>query len=566
MLGVWLFQISILLLCLVTAAFFLGEYMARVFRGKKTILSPVLVPVENFVYRTFQVNPQEEMNWREFILNFLLFIFLGLVTLVFLQRFQYLLPLNPEHLPAINWGQVLNAAISFVTNTNWQFQQPETSISYLTRILGLGVQNFLSAAVNITIGVVVINGFLRKNDEGLGNFWVYLTRSILYILLPLSLLLALFLMLQGTPNNLKPYVHVKTLEGKEQIIAQGPVASQVAIKQLGSNGGGVFAANAAHPYENPTPLTDWISVLAMLLIAAAFPFMFGAMARDRSKGWAIFIAMTLLFLLMLSLSSWAELHSLPMFDNLNIADGISMEGKELRFGNIATAVFATTATATSSGSTNSFFASLMPLTGMVLVVNMALGGIIFGGVGTGFINMMFYVILTMFLIALMIGRTPEIYGKKLGVREMIITVIALFIPGALQLILSAIAIYLDPVVAAASGGSNHGLTEIFYNYTSTIKNNGSSFDILRAPNLFYSFSTSLAMLVGYLLTAISALTLAGFMVKKNISPKLTHFSTTNVSFVLLLVSVVLVIGSLSFLPILALGPVVEHLKMLGGGF
>lgn len=566
MFGIWLFQISILLLCLVTAAFFLGEYMARVFGGKKTILSPVLVPVENFIYGIFRINPKEEMDWQEFTVNFLLFLFIGFITLVFLQRVQHLLPLNPEHLPAINWEQAFNTAISFVTNTNWQPQRPEVSISHLTRILGLGVQNFLSAAVNITIGVTFISGFLRRNDEGLGNFWVYLTRSILYILLPLSLILTIFLMFQGTPNNLKPYVHVKTLEGTEQIIAQGPVASQVAIKQLGANGGGIFAVNAAHPYENPTPLTDLINILAMLIIAAAFPFMFGAMAKDRLEGWTIFIAMALLFLLMLTLSSWSELHNIPMFDNLNIANGVGMEGKELRFGNISTAIFATAATATSNGSANSLYASLMPLTGLILVVNMALGEVIFGGVGSGFVNMIFYVILTMFLIALMIGRTPEIYGKKLGVREMVITVVALFVPGALQLILSAAAIYLDPAIAAVGSGSNHGLMEIFYNYTSTVRNNGSSFAVFRAPNSFYNFSTSVAMLVGYLLMAISALALAGSMVKKNISPKLTRFPTTNILFILLLVSVILVIGSLSFLPILVLGPAVDYLKMISGGF
>ncbi len=563
MLGTWLFQIAVLLLCLTTSAFFLGEYMARVFMGKKTLLSPLMVPLENFIYGIFRIDFQEDMGWKEFSANFLLFIVLGFLVLFLLQKFQHVLPLNPEKFSSIRWDRAFNGAVSFITNTNWQPYTPEIEISYFTRLVGMGVQNFLSTAAGMAIAVAFINGMLRKNGNGIGNFWVYLTRSILYVLLPLSLLMSIFLMLQGTPNNLNPYVKVKTLEGREQVIAQGPVASQVAIRQLGTSGGGIFAANAAHPYENPTPLTDLVNILALLLIAAAFPFMFGAMIRDRTEGWIIFAAMALLFILLLAISSWSELRGSEIFEKLNIGQGISMEGKELRFGNISTAAFATAATATAGGAANASYVSLMPLTGMMLLLAMTMGEVVFGGIGYGFIGMMFYVVLTMFLIALMIGRSPEIYGKKLGTREMVITVLVLFMPGILQLVLTATAVYIAPPIATAG---NQGLIKIFYNYVSVVANNGSSFGTIHSHGVFYNLATSWAMFAGYLLLSLSALAMAGSMVKKNVSPKATHFHTANGLFILLLISVILVISSLSFLPAFALGPMISHLRMIAGIF
>ncbi len=557
----WLFQIVALLFFLTVVAFFLGEYMARVFVGKRTLFSFVLLPAEYFIYRIFGIDPDEEMSWKAFTGNFLLWILIGIVFLFFLQLIQHLLPLNPEHLKSMNWDSALNSAISFVTGTDWQAYNAETSVSYFTAIVGFGTQNFVATATCMAVAVALINGLIRKADAGVGNFWVYLTRSVLYILLPLSVVLAAFLMFQGVPDNFDSYTRAKTLEGREQIIAQGPVASQMSVKLLSASGGDFFTANAAHPYENPTPFTDLIAILAFLVIAAAFPFMFGAMIKDRREGWMIFIAMSILFLLGLLFAIWSESSGSVIFDQLHISQGISMEGKEVRFGNVSSATFATAATATSCGAANSSFTSLMPLTGLVLMFNLSVGEAIFGGSGLGLVNMMFYVILAMFLIALMIGRSPEIYGKKLGSYEIIITSVALFTPGVLQLIFTAFAIIFDP--NGANSGT-HGLSEIFYTYSSTIKNNGSPFSSLKANTLFYNFTISIAMLAGYLITIIPALAIAGSMVIKNIVPKNIRFPTTNLLFMFILVGVVLIITCLSFLPIFMLGPLLEHLRALNG--
>ena len=408
MLGAWFFQIATLLILLTICAFFLGEYMAKVFAGERTFISPILAPVEKLIYRFFGVDPSEDMDWKTFAMNVVLFIFVGIIALFLLLRMQDVLPLNPNGFQAIRWDTAINAAVSFVTNSNWQSYKSEAVISYLSSMLGMGLQNFLSAATGMAVAVALINAFVRKNTEGIGNFWVYLTRSIIYVLLPLSIILSIFLVSQGSIDNLNPYVHIKTLEGKEQIIAQGPAASQIAIKHLGTSGGGFFAANSAHPYENPTPVTDYINILALLLIVAAFPFVFGALIKDRSQGFAIFIAMMLLFVIGLCFVIWSESHGNPLLTKLGIHNGVNMEGKEVRFGPLASAVFASSATATSTGAASSSYDSLMPLTGLVLIFNMAIGEVIFGGVGTGFVGMMFYVMLTMFLTGLMIGRSPEV--------------------------------------------------------------------------------------------------------------------------------------------------------------
>lgn len=562
MLGSLLFQIPILLFLLTICAMILGEYMARVFTGERTFLSPLLAPIEKFLYKIFRINPEEEMTWQVFLGNFLLFILLGIVVLFLLQQYQNFLPLNPEAFPKIKWDTAINTAISFVTNTDWQADKSEATLSHLTRMLGLGLQNFLSAAVGMSIAIALINAFVRKNTTTIGNFWVYLTRSIIYILLPLSIILTLFLISQGTPENLSHSVLAQTLEGKEQIIAQGPAASQIAIKQLGTNGGGFFAANAAHPYENPTPLTDIINILALLIIAAAFPFTFGAMMKNRSQGWAIFMAMMLLFVISLIFVLWSESHGNPLLTKFNIQHNINLEGKEVRFGTTASAVFAHAATATTSGAANSSYTSLMPLTGLVLIFNMAIGEVIFGGVGAGLINMIFYMVLSMFLIGLMIGKSPEIYGKKLEPREMLITVIALFIPNIFQLVFTAITLAIDTNVSSLFNPMFHGLSEIFYNYTSAIGNNGSSF--AGSNTKFYNLNIALVMLIGYLAKNISALLLAGSIVKRNSSPLTTRFPTTGPTFVIVLLVIILFIGTLTFLPILVLGPVLEHLSILSG--
>lgn len=564
MYGTWLFQIAALLVFLTILAFFLGEYMAKVFVGERTLLSPLFMPIENLLYKIFGIDPEEDMSWKTFTLHLVFFVFLGIVTLYVLQRTQYWLPLNPEGFVNVSWDTALNAAISFATNTNWQPYVSEATMSYFTKMCGMGVQNFLSAATGMAVAVALINAFTRKNAVGIGNFWVYLTRSIVHILLPLSIVLALFLVSQGSVDNLNSHVHARTVEGKEQIIAQGPVASQVAIRNLGTSGGGFFAANAAHPYENPTPLTDYISILALLVIAAAFPFVFGALIKDRAQGWAIFVVMLLLFIIGAYFVVGSELYSSPLFTKLGISGGVNMEGKEVRFGSLASAVFANAATATSAGAANAAYDSLLPLASLVLIFNMVIGGIVFGGVGTGFIGMMFYVVLTMFLIGLMIGRSPEVYGKKLDPYEMIMTVLALFLPCILQLLLGALTLTLNVGTAGLGNPAFRGLSEVIYAYASAIGNNGSALAGLKANTVFYNLITGFLMLFGRLITIIPALAIAGSIAQKNITPPATRFPTASALFVLVLAGVILIVGALTFFPVLVLGPVAEHLYVLAG--
>jgi potassium-transporting ATPase potassium-binding subunit len=558
------FQIVIFLFVLTILAIPLGEYMAKVFSNEQTFLSPVLAPVENFLYRIFGVDPSEDMDWKTFAINVLIFNLIGLVVLFLLQEVQNFLPLNPQKFKAVRWDTAINAAISFVTNTNWQSYKSEMTMSYLTQMLGFSLQNFLSAGTGIAIAIAFINAFVRKSTEGLGNFWVYFTRSIIYVLLPLAVILSVFLVSQGCIENLKPYVHVQTLEGKEQIIAQGPAASQIAIKHLGTNGGGFFSANSSHPYENPTPLTDYLEILSMLLIAAAFPFVFGALKNNRAQGWAIFIAMMTLFIIGLSFAVWSEMHGNPLLTKLGIQDGINMEGKEVRFGSLASAFFSSVTTATSTGAVNASHGSLMPLTSLVALFNMAIGEVIFGGVGVGFIGMIFYAMLTMLLIGLMIGRTPELYGKKLEPYEMIVTIIALFLPCILQLILSAIAAANNVGVAAIGGQIPHSLSEILYTYASGVGNNGSALGGLESNTIFYNLTTGFAMLFGRFITLASALAVAGSIVQKKVNPTTSQFPTTNGLFIFVLMLVVIVVGSLTFFPVFVLGPILEHLNILAG--
>ncbi|CAL7960583.1 K(+) transporting P-type ATPase subunit KdpA [Gammaproteobacteria bacterium] len=560
----WLFQIAMFLFVLTVIAIPFGEYIAKVFAGERTFLSPVFVPVERFLYKIFGVDPHEDMDWKTFTVNLLLFNLVGLVALFLLQEVQGFLPLNPEKLKAVRWDTAINVAISFVTNTDWQSYKSETTMSYLTQMLGLGLQNFLSAATGMAAAVAFINAFIRKNTVGIGNFWVYLTRSLIYILLPLAIAVALVLIAQGCVDNFQPYVHVQTLEGKEQIIAQGPAASQIAIKHLGTSGGGFFTANSAHPYENPTPFTDYLELLSLLIIAAAFPFAFGAFVNNRAQGWAIFIAMMLLFIMGLSFALWSEFHGNPLLTKLGVHHGLNMEGKEERFGTLASVIFASASTATSTGAMNASLDSLMPLTGLITFFNIAIGGVVFGGVGCGFIGMLFYGILAMFLIGLMIGRTPEIYGKKLEPYEMIVTVIVLFLPCIFQLILSAIAATTSIGIASLGNPSPHGLSEIIYTYASSVSNNGSAFMGLESNIPFYNLTTGFAMLFGRFIAIVCALAIAGSMVQKKINAPTARFPTASPLFVFVLVSVVLIIGALTFFPVLVLGPVLEHLYILDG--
>lgn len=557
-------QVLVFLAVLTAIAYPLGEYMARVFSGGRTFMSPIIAPIENCCYKIFKVNPHEEHDWKTFVLDLVVFNLIGLVALFLLQEIQQFLPLNPQKLGAVKWHTAINTAISYVTNTNWQSYKNEITMSYLTKMLGQNLQNFLSSATGIAAGIAFIHGFQRKTTVLIGNFWVYLTRAILYILLPLAIILSLTLVSQGVVQNFNSYTKVHTMEGPEQILAQGPAASQVAIKHLGTNGGGFFAANSAHPFENATPLTDYLEILGLLIIAAAFPFTFGAILKDRKQGWTIFMAMLLLFVIGLSAAIWSEFHGNPLLEKIGVLHGVNMEGKEVRTGQLASLVFANSTTATSTGAVNTMHGSLMPLTGLVLTFNMAIGEVIFGGVGTGFIGMLFYAILAMFLIGLMVGRSPEIYGKKLEPYEMIMASIALLLPAIAQLILSAISITSKAGIASLGNPGSHGLSEILYAFASGMGNNGSAFGGLNTNVPFYNLMLGAAMLIGRIVIIIPALALAGSLVEKKLAPLTARFPTAKPPFVIILVLTVMLLGALTFFPVWVLGPILEHVSIFSG--
>jgi K+-transporting ATPase ATPase A chain len=551
----------ILFLCVLTLfALPLGEFIAKVFSGRRTFLTWVLGPVERVLYRLFGVDEKEEMSWKTYAFSLIIFNMIGIVVLLVLQLIQGLLPFNPQRFGAVRWDTALNTAISFVTNTNWQAYGGERTMSYFTQMVGLTVQNFLSAAVGLAAVVALIRGFVRKSVNTIGNFWVDLTRAVLYVLLPLAIIWALVLASQGVVQTLAPSIHAQTLAGQEQVIAVGPAASQVAIKQLGTNGGGFFNANSAHPFESPTPLTDFMEVLGLMLIPASLPFTLGGMLRKRRQGWAIFAAMMVLFLLGLTVTLWAELQGSPILEKIGILHGVNMEGKEVRFGVTHSILFAQSTTATSCGAVNSMHDSLMPLSGLVLLFNMAIGEVIFGGVGVGLIGMMIYAILTMFLAGLMIGRTPEFIGKKLEPYEMIMSVIAILSSAIAMLVLASVAISTRIGLSSLNNAGPHGLSEILYAYASTANNNGSAFAGLNANTLFYNLTTAFAMLVGRFTTIIPALAIAGSLAKKQVVPiSAGTFPTTSMLFVVMLASVVIIVGALTFFPALTLGPLLEHL-------
>jgi K+-transporting ATPase ATPase A chain len=555
-----LFSVVLFLGLLTLCAVPLGKFIAKVFSNKRTFLTPVVGPVEKAIYRLLGVDEKEEMTWKTYALSLIIFNALGMIVLFVLQLVQGLLPFNPQRFGAVRWDTALNTAISFTTNTNWQAYGGEQTMSYLTQMLGITVQNFLSAATGLAAAIAFIRGFVRKTSTTIGNFWVDLTRSILYILLPLAIIWALVLLSQGVVQTLRPSLRVQTLEGQEQVIAVGPAASQVAIKQLGTNGGGFFNANSAHPFENPTPLTDFMEVLGLMLIPVSLPFALGAMLNKRRQGWAIYAAMMVLFLLGLAITLGVELQGSPILEKIGVLHGVNMEGKEVRFGVVHSVLFAQSTTATACGAVNSMHDSLMPLSGMVLIFNIAVGEVIFGGVGVGLIGMVIYAILTMFLAGLMIGRTPEFIGKKLEPYEMIMSVIAILSSAITMLVLASMAISTRAGVSSLNNAGPHGLSEILYAYASTANNNGSAFAGLNANTPFYNLTTAFAMLVGRFTTIIPALAIAGALVKKQRVPASAGtFPTTSTLFVVMLVSVVIIVGALTFLPALTLGPLLEHL-------
>jgi K+-transporting ATPase ATPase A chain len=559
--------LCVILLPLITAllAFPLGEFMAKVFSGSRTFLTPLIAPVERMLYRLFRVDEKEEMSWKTYTLSLVIFNIIGILTVFVLQIVQGILPFNPQKFGSVRWDTALNTAISFGTNTNWQAYSGEQTMSYLTQMLGLTVQNFFSAAIGIAAVVAVIRGFIRKTSNAIGNFWVDLTRSIFYVLLPLAIIWSLLLVSQGVVQTLSGSITAHTLDGGKQIIAVGPVASQEAIKEIGTNGGGFFNANSAHPFENPTPLTDFLEMLGLLLIPMALPFTFGAMLKNRRQGIAIFAAMLILYLVGLGIFVRAEMHGNPLLQKAGVISGLNMEGKEVRSGIINSVLFAQSTTVTSCGAVNSMHDSMMPVSGLILMFNIAIGEVIFGGVGTGLIGMLSYAILTMFLAGLMIGRTPELMGKKLELFEMVMSLIVILSPAILLLLLSGMAISIQAGLSSLSNSGPHGLSEIIYAFASTSGNNGSAFAGLNANTIFYNLTTSGAMLIGRFSTIIPALAIAGSLANKKIVPSsVATFPTTGLLFIFMLIGVIIVVGALTFFPVFTLGPLLEHLLMMTG--
>lgn len=542
----------------------LGAYMTRVFNGESTWLQPVLRPIERGLYRVAGTREDEEQNWVTYAVAMLLFNFAGFIILYLLQRFQAVLPLNPAGMAEVGPELAFNTAASFVTNTNWQNYGGETTMSYLTQMMGLAVQNFVSAATGIAVAMAVIRAFSRKSVSTLGNFWVDLVRGTFYILLPICIIGTLVLVWQGVPQNLDAYTAAVTLEGTQQSIAQGPVASQMMIKYLGTNGGGFFNVNAAHPFENPTALTNLISMVSIFAIGAALTNVFGRMVGNQKQGWAIFITMGVLFLVGVIVCYWAEAAGNPLVHALGI-DGGNMEGKEVRFGVPLSALFAVVTTAASCGAVNAMHDSFMALGGMIPMINMMLGEIIIGGVGAGFYGIVLFVVVSIFVAGLMVGRTPEYLGKKIEAKEVKMAMLAILCLPLAMLGFTAISVVLPFGVSSIWNPGPHGFSEVLYAYTSAAANNGSAFGGLSGNTPWYNITLGIGMLMGRFLVIIPALALAGSLVqKKTVPASAGTLPTHGMLFIGLLLGVILVVGGLTFIPALALGPIVEHLAMLGG--
>lgn len=541
---------------------FLGRFYYRVMEGQRTWLSPILGPVERGCYRLAGVDSAAEQSWQKYTLALLAFNLAGFVLLFAILLLQGYLPLNTEQLPGMEWTQAFNTAVSFMTNTNWQSYSGEASLSYLSQMVGLTVQNFVSAATGLAVLVALCRGIGRKSAATLGNFWVDMTRATLYGLLPLCLLLALFLVWQGVPQTFAHYVHGVTLQGVDQVIPLGPAASQIAIKQLGTNGGGFFGVNSAHPFENPTAWSNLFEVASIILIPAALVFTFGHYVKDLRQSRAIIACMLVLFLIGGATSLWAEYQPNPALNNPVVEQTAPLEGKEARFGTTATVLWSVTTTAASNGSVNGMHDSLNPLSGMVSLVNMMVGEVIFGGVGAGLYGMLLNVLIAVFLAGLMIGRTPEYLGKKLGAREVQLLVATLLVMPVSVLVLGAVAASLPGPAAAVSNPGAHGFSQLLYAYTSAGANNGSAFAGFGANTPFHNLMLGLGMLIGRFGYILPVLALAGSLALKKTAPiGQNSFPTHGPLFVTLLTVTILLVGGLTFLPTLALGPIAEHLSM-----
>ncbi len=544
----------------------LGGFMTRVFAGERTLLSPVLGPVERGLYRLAGVDEKTEQHWVTYAVAMLLFNLAGMLLLYAMQRVQGLLPFNPQGMAAVPADLAFNTAASFTTNTNWQNYGGESTMGYFVQMAGLTVHNFVSAATGIALAVALVRGFARAGARTVGNFWVDLTRGTLYVLLPLSIVVALFLVWQGVPQTLGAYVDATTLEGAKQTIALGPVASQEAIKMLGTNGGGFFNANSAHPFENPTALTNLVQMLSIFALGAGLTNLFGRMVGDERQGWAILAAMGVLFFMGVTLAYWAEAQGNPALTALGIDTAAgNMEGKETRFGIAASALFAVVTTAASCGAVNAMHDSFMPLGGMVPMINMMLGEIIIGGVGAGLYGMLLFAIIALFVAGLMVGRTPEYLGKKLEAKEVKMTMLAVLCLPVMMLGWTAFAVVLDTGTSSMANAGPHGFSEALYAYVSAAANNGSAFAGLTGNTLWYNLTLAVGMLVGRFFVIVPMLAIAGSLAAKTrAAASAGTFPTHDTLFVGLLVGVILIVGGLTFFPALALGPVVEHLAMNAG--
>jgi K+-transporting ATPase ATPase A chain len=540
-----------------------GLYMSGVFQGERTFLAPVFGPIERGFYRLCRIDPDVEMSWVEYVMAVLAFGVVGLIYLYVLLRTQAWLPFNPQHFPNLSADNAWNASVSFLTNTNWQFYSGESTMSYFTQMAGLAWHNFVSAATGIAVAIAVVRGIARTDKKTLGNFWVDLTRATLYVLVPISLVGALVLVWQGVPQNFHAYHDVASLEGFKQSITGGPMASQEIIKELGTNGGGFVNANSASPNENPTPLSNLIEMLAIFLIGAGLTYTYGRMVRDQRQGWALFAAMSVLFVGGFAASYAAEAAGNPLVHQLAVAGG-NLEGKEQRFGVAASALFATVTTDTSCGAVNAMHDSFMPLGGLVPLANMQLGEIVFGGVGTGLYGMIVFVVLTVFIAGLMVGRTPEYLGKKIERREMQLAILAALVLPVLALIPSAVSVLLKAGTATLGNNGAHGFSEILYMFASTTENNGSAFAGI-GGNLYLNLVTGAVMLLGRYGFLIPIMALAGSLAgKKSVPETLGTFKTHSPIFVFLLLGVIVIVGLLTFVPADALGPIVEQLQLQQG--
>lgn len=578
----WL-QIAVFIAAVLLLAKPMGSFMTLVFERRRTFLDPVLVPCENLLYRVTGINPDEEMTWPAYTVAMLIFSAASLLLTYLVQRLQLVLPLNPQHLANVPADLAFNTAVSFTTNTNWQAYVPESTMSYLTQMLGLATHNFWSAAAGLALAIAFIRGIARREAKTLGNFWVDLTRGTLWVLLPISVVFALALVSQGVVQNLKAYDTVKLVEAQKvtgtdgrisevttQTIAQGPVASQEAIKMLGTNGGGFFNANSAHPFENPTPLTNFLQMLSIFLIPAGLTVTLGQMVGSPKHGWAVLAAMTVLWFAGVFTVFWAEAKGNPQLANVDqhvsaTQSGGNMEGKEVRFGIANSALFATVTTDASCGAVNSMHDSFTPLGGLVPLTNILLGEIVFGGVGAGMYGMLVFVIVAVFIAGLMVGRTPEYLGKKIQSYDVQMAMLYLLIFPLIILCLSAISLRTPAGLAGLANHGPHGLSEILYAYTSATGNNGSAFAGISANTHWYNFSLGIAMFIGRFMMIVPMMAIAGNLAAKKITPATAGtFPVTTPLFTVLLTGVILIVGALTFFPVLSLGPVLEHLLLRAG--